>query len=180
MQPREYPKKFRIGLIYAGGIPKGASPLCVVAGAGFIGEGPHRKGPAPMRPFAYFSGEGKVGRGPGAEPPSGFGKKHVSPHPPGDGRISPASAGCAGPAPSKSGCGAGGPINVFAGIVPHPLPVWQPAAVPFAALPWGKAAKMLLFSSFVLTNKEALYIMLSDFRSDNQIPLSRVAEGTAR
>ena len=43
-----------------------------------------------------------------------------------------------------------------------------------------KPQKMLLFSSFVLTNKEALYIMLSDFRSDNQIPLSRVAEGTAR
>ena len=32
--PREYPKKSRIGLIYAGGIPKGASPLCVVAGGG--------------------------------------------------------------------------------------------------------------------------------------------------
>ena len=45
------------------------APLCVVAGVGFIGEGPHRKGPAPMRPFAYFSGEGKVGRGLGAEPP---------------------------------------------------------------------------------------------------------------
>ena len=156
------------------------APLCVVAGVGFIGEGPHRKGPAPMRPFAYFSGEGKVGRGTGAEPPSGFGKKHISPHPPGDGRISPASAGCACPAPSKSRCGVRGPINVFTDIVPHPLPVWQPAAAPFAALPWGKAAKMLLFSSFVLTNKEALYIMLSDFRSDNQIPLSRVAEGTAR
>ena len=51
------------------GIPKGASPLCVVAGVGFIGEGPHRKGPAPMRPFAYFSGEGKVGRGVGLEAP---------------------------------------------------------------------------------------------------------------
>ena len=69
---------------------------------------------------------------------------------------------------------------MYMSIVPHPLPVWQPAAAPFAALPWGKAAKMLLFLSFVLTNKEALYIMLSDFRSDNQIPLSRVAEGTAR
>ena len=32
-----------------GGIPKGASPLCVVAGVGSIGEGPHRKGPSPMR-----------------------------------------------------------------------------------------------------------------------------------
>ena len=53
----------------AGGIPKGASPLCVVAGVGYIGEGPHRKGPFPMRPFGYFSGEGKVPRGVGAEPP---------------------------------------------------------------------------------------------------------------
>ena len=62
----------------AGGIPKGASPLCVVVGEGYIGEGPHQKGPAPMRPFGYFSGEGKVSRGSGAEPPQGFGKKHVS------------------------------------------------------------------------------------------------------
>src|SRR5699024_2504652 len=80
-QPREYPKKFRIGPIYAGGIPKGASPLCVVAGVGYIGEGPHRNGPFPMRPFAYFSGEGKVGRGTRAKPPNSFGKKYVSPPP---------------------------------------------------------------------------------------------------
>src|SRR5699024_8342023 len=64
-------------------------------------------------------------------------------------------------AKSNSRYGAESPGS-FISIVPHPLPVWQPAAVPFAALPWGKAAKMLLFSSFVLTNKEALYIMLSD------------------
>ena len=51
------------------GIPKGASPLCVVVGVGFIGEGPHRKGPAPMRAFAYFSHERKVGRGPGLKAP---------------------------------------------------------------------------------------------------------------
>ena len=67
--PREYPKKFRVGPIYAGGIPKGASPLCVVAGEGYIGEGPHRKGPAPMRLFGYFLSAQKVTRGPGAEPP---------------------------------------------------------------------------------------------------------------
>ena len=59
----------------AGGIPKGASPLCVVVGEGYIGEGPHRKGPAPMRPFGYFSGEGKVPRGSGAEPPQRFRKE---------------------------------------------------------------------------------------------------------
>ena len=44
------------------GNPKGASPLCVVAGVGFIREGPHRKGPSLMRPFGDFSGEGKVTR----------------------------------------------------------------------------------------------------------------------
>src|SRR5699024_8280344 len=53
-----------------GGFQRGArAPLCVVAGVGSIGEGPQRKGPSVMRPFAYFSGEGKVGRGTGAEPP---------------------------------------------------------------------------------------------------------------
>ena len=31
-----------------------------------------------MRAFAYFSHEGKVGRGMGLEAPSDFGKKHVS------------------------------------------------------------------------------------------------------
>ena len=45
------------------------APLCVVVGEGSTGEGPHRKGPSPVRAFAYFSHEGKVGRGPGAEPP---------------------------------------------------------------------------------------------------------------
>ena len=45
------------------------APLCVVAGVGFIREGPHRKGPSLVRPFGYFSGEGKVPRGTGAEPP---------------------------------------------------------------------------------------------------------------
>ena len=53
----------------AGGNPKGASPLCVVAGEGYIGEGPHRKGPAPMRVFGYFLHEQKVTRGPGVKPP---------------------------------------------------------------------------------------------------------------
>src|SRR5699024_555527 len=52
----------------AGGKPKGASPLCVVAGEGYIGEGPHRKGPAPMRVFGYFLHEQKVTRGPGVKP----------------------------------------------------------------------------------------------------------------
>ena len=30
-----------------------------------------------MRPFAYFSGEGKVGRGTGPEAPKGLDKKHL-------------------------------------------------------------------------------------------------------
>ena len=53
-----------------GGIQRGAcAPLCVVAGEGSIREGPHRKGPSLVRPFGYFSGEGKVPRGTGAEAP---------------------------------------------------------------------------------------------------------------
>ena len=44
-------------------------PRCVVVGVGFIGEGPHRKGPAPMRVFGYFLHEQKVTRGSGVEPP---------------------------------------------------------------------------------------------------------------
>ena len=46
-----------------GGIQRGTGvPLCVVAGVGFIGEGPHRKGPAPMRFFGYFLSAQKVTR----------------------------------------------------------------------------------------------------------------------
>ena len=72
---------------WLGGIQRGAfTPLCVVAGVGFIGEGPHRKGPAPMRVFGYFLHEQKVTRGVGLKAPSGFGKKHVS-LPPGGRRI---------------------------------------------------------------------------------------------
>ena len=52
-----------------GGIQRGRCPLCVVVGVGYIGEGPHRKGPFPMRAFAYFSHERKVGRGAGVKPP---------------------------------------------------------------------------------------------------------------
>ena len=53
-----------------GGIQRGTGvPLCVVVGVGFIGEGPHRKGPAPMRLFGYFLSAQKVTRGSGVEPP---------------------------------------------------------------------------------------------------------------
>src|SRR5699024_5202721 len=59
-----------------GGIQRGAgAPLCVVVGVGFIGEGPHRKGPAPMRFFGYFLSVQKVTKGTGAEPPKSFGEE---------------------------------------------------------------------------------------------------------
>src|SRR5699024_12682632 len=51
------------------GIPKGASPLCVVVGEGFSGEGPHRKGPSSERVFGYFLHEQKVTRGVGPKAP---------------------------------------------------------------------------------------------------------------
>ena len=54
---------------FGGGIQRGRCPLCVVVGEGYIGEGPHRKGPAPMRFFGYFLSVQKVTRGTGAEPP---------------------------------------------------------------------------------------------------------------
>ena len=69
MRHREYPWEFRTGLILCGGFQRGRCPLCVVAGVGYIGAGPHRKGPAPMRFFGYFLSVQKVTRGSGAEPP---------------------------------------------------------------------------------------------------------------
>ena len=62
-----------------GGIPKGASPLCVVAGVGFIGEGPHRKGPAPMRVFGYFLHEQKVTQGTGLKAPGALSALYHTP-----------------------------------------------------------------------------------------------------
>ena len=51
--------------------------------------GHNRKCPPPERPFGYFPDEGKVTRGPGAEPP-GLPTSRISrPHPPGERRISP-------------------------------------------------------------------------------------------
>ena len=91
------------------GNPKGGMrpPLCR-CGGWFLGGGHSRKCPPPMRAFAYFSHEGKVGQGPGVKPPRGCeqnrsdsGEEILRSHPPGDTRISPASARCAGSAPSK-------------------------------------------------------------------------------
>ena len=45
-----------------GGFQRGRCPLCVVVGVGYIGEGPRRKGPFPMRVFGYFLHEQKVTR----------------------------------------------------------------------------------------------------------------------
>ena len=45
-----------------------AAPSLVVAGEGYIREGPHRKGPSLVRLFGYFFGVEKVTRGTGAEP----------------------------------------------------------------------------------------------------------------
>ena len=56
--------------VYAGDSTRGAgAPLCVVSGEGYIGEGPHRKGPFPMRVFGYFLHEQKVTRGTGLKAP---------------------------------------------------------------------------------------------------------------
>ena len=53
-----------------GGFQRGTDvPLCVVAGVGSIGEGPHRKGPAPVRVFGYFLHEQKVTQGTGLKAP---------------------------------------------------------------------------------------------------------------
>ena len=62
-------KKFRIGPIYAGGIPKGASPLCVVAEEGVTGEKPHRKGFSLRACFCLLFPRGKSRSGCGAEGP---------------------------------------------------------------------------------------------------------------
>src|SRR5699024_12253162 len=47
----------------------GRSPLIGRCGGWFLGGGHSRKCPPPMRPFGYFSGEGKVPRGMGLEAP---------------------------------------------------------------------------------------------------------------
>ena len=53
-----------------GGFQRGAgAPLCVVAGEGYIREGPHRKGPSLMRFFGHFLSAQKVTRGVGPEAP---------------------------------------------------------------------------------------------------------------
>ena len=60
----------------AGGESKegAAAPSLVVAGGWSLGGGHSRKCPPPMRPFGDFSGEGKVTRGVGVEPPrKGYG-----------------------------------------------------------------------------------------------------------
>src|SRR5699024_585162 len=97
-----------------GGFQRGAcAPLCVVAGEGSIGEGPHRKGPSPMRFFGYFLSVQKVTRvwaGEAQEPPNrtvAIRKKNVS-LPPARRQANPsASVPCAGTGASKK-WGSGG------------------------------------------------------------------------
>ena len=94
------------------------APLCVVAGVGFIREGPHRKGPSLVRLFGHFLSAQKVTRGvgpgrphekgPGGGAPEShriewqlFGKRDVSPPPARrHANLSP-SVPCAGTDPSK-------------------------------------------------------------------------------
>ena len=85
----------------------GRSPLIGRCGGWFLRGGHSRKCPPPMRPFGYFSGEGKVPRGTGPEAPRGFGRRHVS-FPPARrwANLSP-SVPCAGTGASKMG-GVGG------------------------------------------------------------------------
>ena len=70
MQPREYPSSGRIFKSPAGDSKGGqASPFVSSRKRGARGRNPIERVSPPVRPFAYFSGEGKVGRGAGAEPP---------------------------------------------------------------------------------------------------------------
>ena len=95
---------------------------------GARGRNPIERVSPPVRPFAYFSGEGKVGRGPGAEPPKSFGKKHVSP-PPARRRanLSP-SAPIAGTERSNPGCGAGEAPFYPRGVNPTDSSTSRPAS----------------------------------------------------
>src|SRR5699024_3082128 len=97
------------------GYPKGGMrpPLCR-CGRRFLGGGHSRKCPPPKRAFAYFSHEGKVGRGPGVKSPRGCesnrsdsGEEMLPSLPPGDTRIGPVAARCTGSASSKKREGGG-------------------------------------------------------------------------
>ena len=104
--PRELSKEIQDRSHLCGGFQRGTGvPLCVVAGVGFIGEGPHRKGPAPMACFWLLFARAKSDSGYGAESPeiprvraekarepsnriaAILGKEMFLSLPPGDGRI---------------------------------------------------------------------------------------------
>src|SRR5699024_5176657 len=97
---------------FCGGFQRGTGvPLCVVAGGGFL-RGRGSRNTLPLEcPFGYFSDKRKVTRGPGAEPPQDFGKKHVS-FPPDRRRanLSP-SVPCAGTGEAKTGSGGETPAH---------------------------------------------------------------------
>ena len=67
--PREYPKEFRIGFISAGDSKGGVAPFESSRKRGSRGRNPIERVSPPVRAFAYFSHERKVGRGPGVKPP---------------------------------------------------------------------------------------------------------------
>ena len=83
--PREYPKEFRIGPIYAGGNPKGALPPLCRRGGGVHRGGTPSKGSLPYACFCLLFPRGKSRSGYGGETPGGrqiewqqFGKRNVS------------------------------------------------------------------------------------------------------
>ena len=83
--PREYPKKFRVGPIYAGGNPKGALPPLCRRGGGVHRGGTPSKGSLPYACFCLLFPRGKSRSGYGGETPGGrqiewqqFGKRNVS------------------------------------------------------------------------------------------------------
>ena len=97
LAPRECPAPNGILGGYAGDSKGGLAPPFVSSRKrGSRGRNPIERVSPPVRFFGYFlsaqkvtrdwAGEAQNLRGPGTQPPKGFGKKHIFP-PPGDGRI---------------------------------------------------------------------------------------------
>src|SRR5699024_8234171 len=117
------------------GIPKGASPLCVVVGEGYIGEGPHRKGFSSRACFWLLFARAKSNSGHGGETPETPGVRGRSPErfrketcfsPPARrwANLSP-PVPCAGTARSKPGVRGRSPrktnLQAVRRILPEPL-----------------------------------------------------------
>ena len=78
--PREYPKEFRIGPIYAGGNPKGALPPLCRRGGGVHRGGTPSKGSLPYAVFWLLFVRTKSNPGYGAGGPENVGARGRSPH----------------------------------------------------------------------------------------------------